>query len=129
MGSAVSHRPERTASLPAKVTRGETQNHFYEGLERQSRYGEGGSTEIQEKPGSIKLQAQGSSDGDFPSVSFVSGPRDEVNSSAICRKGLVSQSFPEKEKLLQGLKWDLALVTTLLPQKKYSSSTFLNAWI
>ena len=39
--------------------------------------------EIQEKPGSIKLQAQGSSDGDFPSVSFVSGPRDEVNSSAI----------------------------------------------
>ena len=36
VGSAAGHQPARTPSLPALVTRGDTQNHFYDGLERQS---------------------------------------------------------------------------------------------
>ena len=55
------------------------------GLKDSPDAGKGGRWKSRKKPGSTKPQAQGSKDGDFPSVSFVFGPRDEVDSSATAK--------------------------------------------
>ena len=74
VGSADSHRPVRTASLPTWVTRGVTQTHFLWRAWNTLLIGgsKGDRWKSRKKPGSIKSQARSSKMMTYP-VSFVLG--------------------------------------------------------